>query len=96
LKVGEKDSIANVAQKLINAANEAGGKDNVTVVLVKAGDLSTAPKVIDPNEEEEDQTMVAPVTPPIEATTPATPAPTPIPDSGDVQGDTPHTPTQDA
>src|SRR5665213_3430593 len=97
LKAGEKDSIANVAQKLINAANEAGGKDNVTVVLVKAGDLSGAPNVIDPNEEEEDQTMVAPVAPPVETPTPANyAAHTPIPDSGDVQGDTPHTPTQDA
>jgi protein phosphatase len=94
LKASAKDPLATVAQKLINAANDAGGKDNVTVVLVKAGDLSGAPKVIDPNEDE-DKTMAAPVTLlPVEmsprlnqlAQVPA------MPDTADIHGDTPPTP----
>ena len=94
LKAGASQPLATVAQTLINAANEAGGKDNVTVVLVKAGDLSGAPHFIDPDEEEEDKTVAAPATPLVEALTPANyPTPVPaMPDTADVHGDTPHTP----
>jgi protein phosphatase len=93
LKAGDTQPLATVAQTLINAANEAGGKDNVTVVLVKAGNLSGASKVM--VAEEEDKTFAAPANPsPVEAPTPANyPAQIPgMPDTGDVQGDTPHTP----
>jgi hypothetical protein len=94
LKNGAKDPLATVAQTLINTANEAGGKDNVTAVLVKAGDISGAPNVIDPDEEDEDKTIAAPaIPPPIEAPTPANyPAQVPaMPDTADVHGETPHT-----
>jgi protein phosphatase len=94
LKDGASQPLATVAQTLINAANEAGGKDNVTVVLVKAGNLSGAPNVIDPDEEEEeDKTPAVPVTPPpVEAPTPAnyTPQVPAMPDTADVHGETPH------
>jgi protein phosphatase len=98
LKNGAKDPLATVAQTLINTANEAGGKDNVTAVLVKAGDLSGAPNVIDPDEEDEDKTIAAPaIPPPIEAPTPANyPAQVPaMPDTADVHGETPHTEDKD-
>jgi hypothetical protein len=95
LKDGENNPLLTVAQALINAANEAGGRDNVTAVLVKAGDFTGAPNFIDPDEEEEDKTIAAPPTPTGEAQTPAnTPSQVPaMPDTADVHGDTPHTPT---
>ena len=99
LKDGEKNPLATVAQTLINAANEAGGKDNVTAVLVKAGDLSGAPNVIDPNEAEEEKLFAAPATPqPAESPTPANyPGQIPaMPDTADVHGDTPATPHTEA
>jgi protein phosphatase len=101
LKNGAQDPVATIAKTLINAANEAGGKDNVTVVLVKAGDISGAPNVIDADEEEESKTMVAPATPSDDDM----PTPTNRPDEGSqipetsdtYQGNTPHTddPTRD-
>lgn len=36
---GAKRSIRSTAQRLVDEAKEAGGKDNVTVVLVKVGDI---------------------------------------------------------
>jgi len=48
-----KDPIGKVAHALIDGANEAGGKDNVTVILVRVGDISGASKVIDALDEEE-------------------------------------------
>jgi hypothetical protein len=53
-----------VAQALIEAANNVGGRDNITVVLVKALDLSTAPTVPADQEdkEDEDRTVAAPPT----------------------------------
>lgn len=94
LRESAKDPISTIAQKLVNAANEAGGKDNVTVVLVKACDLSNVPSVLDPSEEE-DKTVAAPATP-----SAAEFSPTPsgsvrvpaIPDIDDIHGDTPPTP----
>jgi protein phosphatase len=59
LKGGSQDGIEKTARALIDAANEAGGKDNVTVVLVKAGDISAAPKVEDLPEDEEPLTAEA-------------------------------------
>jgi serine/threonine protein phosphatase PrpC/tetratricopeptide (TPR) repeat protein len=95
LKDGASQPLATVAQTLINAANEAGGKDNVTVVLVKVGDISGVPNVMDADEEKEDITPAVPATPPpAEAPTPAnyTPQVPAMPDTADVHGETPSTP----
>ena len=99
LKRGMQDSISAVAQTLINGANEAGGRDNITVVLVKVGDISGAPNVIDPEDEDESKTPAAPATPSEPRTLPNVPGDsTGIPDTTDTyQGDTPRTdePTPD-
>ena len=101
LKEGAQTPTLELVQKFINTANEAGGKDNVTVVLVRVGDISKAPKIIDTDEDDEDQTVLLTdseseatvALPPIEAATPSHfPAQTPMPDTDDVHGDTPHTP----
>ncbi|MDR3457435.1 MAG: protein phosphatase 2C domain-containing protein [Verrucomicrobiae bacterium] len=93
---GAQDPIEATAKKLVAAANEAGGKDNVTVVLVKIGDLTNAPKaVVEEDEAEEGKTVAAPDTP---ANTPRpsgdnTPSKKPdTHDSTDIHGDTPTTP----
>ena len=101
IKDGIKSQTATqaIAQTLINAANEAGGKDNVTVVLVKALDLSTAPDVLTPEtpaDEDEEKTFAAPAAPTLaDAPTLANllGAAAPAPESGDIHGDTPQTPT---
>jgi serine/threonine protein phosphatase PrpC len=82
LKSGAASPLADVAQALISAANEAGGKDNVTVVLVKVGDITNAPKAIALVEEEEPPTATTPVAPPATPepktdTQPTTTRPTP-------------------
>ncbi len=95
LKRGAQDPISAVAQTLINGANEAGGRDNITVVLVKVGDISRAPNVIDSEDEEESKTPAAPATPSV--ADPRTPPnvsedSSGIPDTTDTyQGDTPRT-----
>jgi protein phosphatase len=95
LKQEMQAGIGAAAQALVNAANEAGGKDNVTVVLVKLGDISGVPNIIDPDDEEESKPVAAPV-PSQESDTP-TPANPPgdrskTPDTADEdQGHTPHT-----
>ena len=95
LKRGVQDSISTVAQTLINGANEAGGRDNITVVLVKVGDISGVPNVIDPEDAEETETLAAPASPSVAE--PRTPPNIPsdssgIPDTADAyQGDTPRT-----
>jgi serine/threonine protein phosphatase PrpC len=92
LKAAANDPLATMAQKLIDAANEAGGKDNVTAVLVKAGDLSHAPNLVD--SEVEDKTLAASTT---QLPTEASAAPNQpellaaMPDTTDVHGDTPQT-----
>ncbi len=101
IKQGAKEPVTTLAHTLINEANAAGGRDNVTVVLVKAGDLSAAPNVINPEEEEEPKTVMVTVAAGAEeANTPAnTPVdPHPMPDTADAyQGNTPQpeTPTPD-
>jgi protein phosphatase len=50
---GAANPIEGAAQALVDAANSAGGKDNITVVLVRVGDISGAPNVIDPNETDD-------------------------------------------
>ena len=63
LKHGAQDPAGALAQTLINAANEEGGRDNVSVVLVRVGDISGAPAAADA-EEEEARTLDVSATPP--------------------------------
>jgi len=49
--------MASVAKTLVDRANQAGGKDNITVVLVRVGDISGA---VEPLDEEELATVAAP------------------------------------
>jgi hypothetical protein len=44
-----------LAKALVDGANEAGGKDNVTVVLVRVGEIDAAAAA----DDEESQTVVA-------------------------------------
>jgi len=85
-----------IAQALVNAANEAGGRDNVTVVVVKARDLSTAPRLAAPDDDDKTPLppgdLLAHMPPPA----PVSGSDTPRPDSDDIRGDTPQTPTSDA
>jgi serine/threonine protein phosphatase PrpC len=60
LKNGGRERLALVAQSLINAANERGGKDNVTVVLVRVRDISGLPRAVEVEEDDEAETMAAP------------------------------------
>jgi protein phosphatase len=52
LKNGAPGSIDAAVKALVSAANEAGGKDNVSVVLVRVGDISGAPKVEEVHQAE--------------------------------------------
>ena len=45
--VKESDTVETAAKKLVSAANEAGGLDNVTVVLVEVGKLPPALPAVD-------------------------------------------------
>jgi protein phosphatase len=56
LRAGADDPMALVAKKLIDRANQAGGKDNITVVMVRVGDISGA---AEPPDEEELATVSA-------------------------------------
>lgn len=55
LNAGSQTPLATLSQQLIDAANEAGGRDNVTVMLVKAGELPPAPANVISDEDEEDE-----------------------------------------
>ncbi|HUE35814.1 MAG TPA: protein phosphatase 2C domain-containing protein [Candidatus Acidoferrum sp.] len=93
IKDGLQSGVQSLAQALINAANEAGGKDNVTVILIKALDLSTAPRLAAPDDD--DKTPI----PPSDIVAQISP-PTPVPakdtphgfESDEIKGDTPQTP----
>ena len=93
IKDGLRTDAQSIAQSLVNAANEAGGKDNCTVVIVRARDLSTAPRLAVPDDD--DKTPIPPEDllanmPPL---TPVPAADTPHgSDSDDIRGDTPQTP----
>jgi hypothetical protein len=54
---GEKTA-AMIARTLVDEANAAGGRDNISVVVVKLGDLSKLPKIEEP--EDDATTVVAP------------------------------------
>lgn len=92
LTAGTSTPLATLAQELINAANEAGGRDNVTVLLVKAGELPPAPADVQPDLEDDadDMTALAPTVAfaSEETSAPAYPA---APDVADIHGETPQT-----
>jgi protein phosphatase len=93
LKDGAQTPVQQLTQKFIDDANAAGGKDNVTVVLIRAGDLSKVPKVVSTEPEEEENTVGAEESATIATGVPAVDAGLPLPpDSGDIHGDTPTTP----
>ena len=95
IKDGLRMDAQSIAQSLVNAANEAGGKDNVTVVIVKARDLSNAPRLAQPDDD--DKTPLPPADLLAHLPPPSVPAAdTMRPDSDDIRGDTPQTPTSDA
>jgi len=48
----QQENLGQTAKELINLANEAGGKDNITVVLIKVGDISA---VADMEERDTDE-----------------------------------------
>jgi protein phosphatase len=97
LKDGAQTPVEQLVRKFIDDANEAGGKDNVTVVIIRAGDLSKAPKVVPDEPEEDDRTMAleeSATSATFVASPPIIDAGTPRPsDSGDIHGDTPSTPS---
>ena len=91
LTAGASTPLATLAQQFIDAANEAGGRDNVTVMLVKAGELPPAPADVQPDLEDDadDLTALAPTVAfaSEETSAPAHPA---APDA-DIHGETPQT-----
>jgi protein phosphatase len=94
LKRGAKDPVGTLAQALISAANEAGGKDNVTAVLVRFGDLGAAKVSGGPEDDEEESMTIAPSSP--EDPGAASPMRDPrdatgLPDTRDALGETPRT-----
>ena len=75
LKAGQVEGVRVTAEALVKAANEAGGKDNITVVLVRVGDLRGLPVASEPEEEDECRTVLAPGGQPVaETPVPSTPA----------------------
>ena len=71
--LGEADSLEHAADRLIEEANEAGGRDNITVVLFRLEEVGG-------DGAGEQKTMVAqraarPTPPPAQATPPPTPPP---------------------
>lgn len=59
LKQGLQNPLGSLARNLVDAANEAGGRDNITVILVKVGDIGRT--VSEENEESEVSTLAFPV-----------------------------------
>jgi len=77
--------LPEVARDLIDKANAAGGTDNITVVLVKIGDISSLPKMAEP-EEEVAETVEVEAAAKAHGESPVTPS-TP----GTLEANTPHT-----
>jgi serine/threonine protein phosphatase PrpC len=88
--------VQTITQSLVNAANEAGGKDNCTVVIIKARDLSNAPRLAEPDDDDKTPLPPADLLANMPPPTPVPALDTPRPDSDDIRGDTPQTPTSDA
>jgi PPM family protein phosphatase len=78
-------SLEDVAESLVRAANQSGGKDNITVVLFRLGDGDEEAVAAAPTEhgaipgtlKVEDVKAAAPVEPPADATVIRPPAPRP-------------------
>lgn len=93
LKRAAQEPLDAVAKALIDAANQGGGKDNITAVLVKIGDISQLPLLPELDLQEEPKTLAGGETLAAdEGHSPATPsAPRAVPDTAEaLQGDTPH------
>lgn len=84
--------LSALAKRLVDRANEAGGKDNITVVLIRVGDISQAAEAAD---DEELETVVAPDIPQNDAATVLAGVPIGATDAADTpityEGDTPTT-----
>lgn len=95
LKQRFTEPVSAIAQSLIDSANQAGGNDNVTVVVLRIGDISSLPK----EEESIDLTESKTISTDSSATMTGTTVTTgggrdePVtPDSSDTyKGETPHT-----
>jgi protein phosphatase len=96
IKDGLNSNAQSIAQSLVNAANEAGGRDNVTVVIIKARDLSAAPRLAEPDDDDKTPLPPADLLANLPTPTPVPIADTPRLDSDDIRGDTPQTPTADS
>jgi protein phosphatase len=96
LKRVSQDALSAVAQALVDGANEAGGRDNITVLLVKVGDISGLANVVEPEYEEVSDTVAASIYPPAGNTSDTAQGPNDhsgVPDTADVyEGNTPRTP----
>ena len=84
LKQRAHEPAGSIVQALVDFANEAGGKDNITIVLIKVGDL---PAATEPLDDEESKTLMAPP-PARDDTTQVT-----LRERSIDQGQTPHTST---
>ncbi|MEY4917522.1 MAG: hypothetical protein RL616_1435, partial [Verrucomicrobiota bacterium] len=89
LLTGLETPLAALAQQLIDAANEAGGRDNVTVMLVKAGELPPAPANWSSETDDDEDAMTA-LAPTVVFADEETFAPA-QPDAADIHGETPQT-----
>jgi protein phosphatase len=61
LREGAEEPAVRVARALVDRANEAGGKDNITVVLVRVGDIGEPAE--SPDDEEFETVVAAEFTP---------------------------------
>ena len=88
LAAGSQTPLTTLARQLIDAANEAGGRDNVTVMLVKAGELPPVPENLEPESDDtEDDTTPMPTV----AFWAGEKKMAATPDAADVHGETPQT-----
>jgi len=92
LKRNNDMALGEVAKTLIAGANEAGGKDNITVILVRMGDLSGFPDVIEADDLDEPQTTTAPAGSEGDNFTPTKPGTSRTPEPAEsMRGHTPQT-----